>query len=489
MRHTAVPPHDGRVLQLLILPAVYWAGAKASLAFAVMPEVLVTIWIPNGIMLAALFHYQWRRFVWFAALIVTAEVVADYATFPPAEAALFGAINLLEVSVAYLLLRRWQFDPRFAAPRDIANFVIAAPLVSALLAACAAAGVYHSFARDAADFSTYVRIWWFSDGLGLLIFTPLALSLWPPGARMNGAATRLRWFDVAALCGSLAVLIPFLLSRQRMFHGLTVRSFLLLPPLLYAAARFSVRTMAAIVAVTAMLVLFAVENGQQPFGDVPILETVTSAQELIIVMSTMSLGIAALLSQQRANVRELETRVADRTAALTRANTELHQLAVTDPLTGLLNRRALFELLRREMARQQRYEYPLALIMIDIDHFKLVNDRHGHAAGDAVLQAVATTCASLLRSSDTIARYGGEEFVIVAPEADLASARQLAERLWTAVRLTDIPVGALSVHVTASFGVAMLQRDDREPEPLLRRADEALYAAKAAGRDRVVVAA
>lgn len=475
-------------MQLIVLPAIYLAGAKLSLAFAVMPQALVMIWIPNAVMLAALFHYRWRRFAAFAAAIVVVEVVADHATFPVAEAMLFGVINLLEVSLAYLLLTRWRFDPRFATPFDIAKFVIAAPLVAALLSAWAAAGVYRLFRDGEAAFLESLRIWWFSDGLGLLILTPFVLGLWPPGVRDDEPRIPLRWYDLVALCGALGILIPFMFAHQRVFYGVTVRAFLLLLPLLYAAARFSVRTTTAFVAVSALLVLFVVESGQQPFGDLPMIETVISAQEMIAVMTTISLGIATLLSQQRATMRVLESRVADRTAALTRANDELRQLAVTDALTGLLNRRAMFDVLEREMSRQQRYEHPLALIVCDIDHFKLVNDQWGHAAGDLVLRHVASICTAVLRDADAMARYGGEEFVIIAPETDEASARQLAERLRVAVRSAETPVGDRSVRVSASFGVAMRHREDSEVGQLLRRADDALYEAKRAGRDRVVVA-
>lgn len=108
-------------------------------------------------------------------------------------------------------------------------------------------------------------------------------------------------------------------------------------------------------------------------------------------------------------------RVQSRTAELSAANARLEELAVTDSLTGLANRRALFGLLQREIDRAHRHRHDLAVIMFDIDQFKLVNDRHGHAAGDAVLRHIAAVTARVIRSTDTLARYGGEEFVLVAP--------------------------------------------------------------------------
>jgi diguanylate cyclase (GGDEF)-like protein len=470
---------------LILVPVLFYIGAKLSLALAVAPEV-VMLWIPNSVLLAALLHYRWRRYFYFAALVIVAEIAADYPTFSLAQAVLFGAINLLEVTIAYLLLRRWRFDPRFTTPNDIAKFVIAAPVISAFLSACAAAATYDYFRDPGASFFEILRVWWLSDGLGLLILTPLVLSLWPPVPGDVQQRARLYWYDAAALAVALAIMVAFAFSYQRTFHGVTIRSFLLIPPVLYAAVRFNVRTAAAVVAAVAALILYTTKNGQQPFGNLSIRETVTSAQELIFVISTMALSIAALLSQHRANTRQLEARIQDRTAELSAANRQLQELAVTDSLTGLLNRRALFHLLRQEIERGQRYRHGLALITFDVDHFKEVNDRYGHAVGDVVLQHVAAITSQAIRQTDAMARYGGEEFVVVAPETDEAGALHLAERMRDALRTTDIAVDHATLRVMASFGVAMLRPDDKEPEQLLRRADRALYAAKAAGRDRVV---
>ena len=475
-----------RGIQVILVPVLFYLGAKLSLAFAVMPEVVVTLWIPNSILLATLLHYHGRRYALFAALIIAADIAADYPTFSLIEAALFGAINLLEVTIAYLLLRHWHFDPRFATPNDIAKFVMAAPVISAFTAACAAAATYSHFRGMETSFFEFLRLWWFSDGLGLLILTPLVLSLWPPVPGMANERVRLRWYDGVAMVLGLAILVAFAYSQQRILHGVTVRPFLLIPPVLYAAARFSMRTATMVVAAVTALLLYVIKNGQQPFGDLPIRETVISGQELIFVMSTMALGISALLTQHRANARQLEARIQDRTAELSTANRQLQELAITDPLTGILNRRALFDLMRREMDREKRHPHGLAVILFDIDHFKEVNDCYGHAAGDIVLQHVAVVTGRAVRNTDVIGRYGGEEFVLVAPETNEASALQLAERMREGLRSARIAVDHKELRVTASFGIAMLHPDDEQPEQVLRRADRALYAAKAAGRDRVV---
>jgi diguanylate cyclase (GGDEF)-like protein len=174
--------------------------------------------------------------------------------------------------------------------------------------------------------------------------------------------------------------------------------------------------------------------------------------------------------------------------------TELEHLRVTlteqatrDALTGVHNRRYLTETLDREFDRVRWEGEPLAAVMIDIDHFKAVNDVHGHAVGDRMLQRVAQEFAAAMRPGDTLARYGGEEFVVVLPGADAATAARRAEtwRELCAAIVLDTEKGPL--RLTLSAGVAAMGTDDT-PDALLSRADDALYAAKADGRDRVVTA-
>jgi diguanylate cyclase (GGDEF)-like protein/PAS domain S-box-containing protein len=163
------------------------------------------------------------------------------------------------------------------------------------------------------------------------------------------------------------------------------------------------------------------------------------------------------------------------------AEEEHRILASTDELTGVANRRAFAGKLEVEMARAKRYGSDLALIMYDIDHFKQVNDTYGHAVGDEVLKAVTETVKQNLRSVDTLARWGGEEFIILAPNADLDGARQLADKLNGAIGVSRL---AIVGPVTASFGVTVLASDD-DSTRLLKRVDDALYRAKEYGRNRV----
>ncbi len=165
---------------------------------------------------------------------------------------------------------------------------------------------------------------------------------------------------------------------------------------------------------------------------------------------------------------------------------EVQEQAITDSLTGFYNRRGFFTRGDRALVRAALEGRPLALIMLDIDHFKHINDRYGHAAGDAVLRAVAARCQANTRTSDLLARLGGDEFALLLPHASLALARQIAERIRAAVADNPITTATGVVAVTLSLGVALPADGDTGLEALLIRADNALYTAKAAGRNRVM---
>jgi two-component system, cell cycle response regulator len=165
----------------------------------------------------------------------------------------------------------------------------------------------------------------------------------------------------------------------------------------------------------------------------------------------------------------------------------LERLAYVDELTGLPNRRFLLRQLEAQLSRARRHGHDLAVVMVDADRFKALNDRHGHHAGDLALQAIAARLRERVRREDVVARVGGEEFVVVLPDTGADGAAPAAEDLRAAVAERPVDVGRRSVPLTISAGVAVWEGESLER--LLGRADGALYAAKAAGRDRVVAAA
>jgi diguanylate cyclase (GGDEF)-like protein len=173
---------------------------------------------------------------------------------------------------------------------------------------------------------------------------------------------------------------------------------------------------------------------------------------------------------------------------LARAHVELVQAGRTDPLTGCLNRRAFTQEAHAAVNNARMFSEPLAVLMLDIDRFKNVNDRHGHHIGDRVINHVVTTILGTIRETDTLCRMGGEEFAIMVPAETIPTACELAERVRAAIAASSLPLtedGSSSLSVTISIGVAELDATDASLYDVLGRADKALYNAKSAGRNRV----
>lgn len=178
--------------------------------------------------------------------------------------------------------------------------------------------------------------------------------------------------------------------------------------------------------------------------------------------------------------------ISHRELSLERSNIELQQLASTDSLTHVYNRRHFFSQSHAEFARAQRYDRELSVIMLDIDNFKCVNDRYGHAAGDMALVSLAECCRSIIRESDIVGRLGGEEFAVCCPEADIQGAKVIAERIRQQCEQTQLNYQDQTFTITVSLGVAQSAKTESNFESLIHKADKLLYTAKKRGRNCAV---
>jgi two-component system, cell cycle response regulator len=193
-------------------------------------------------------------------------------------------------------------------------------------------------------------------------------------------------------------------------------------------------------------------------------------------------------AQIEAMNRELEAKVDERTRELASANERLQELTFTDDVTGLYNQRYLFNRLDEEFRRARRHKDELAVMMIDIDHFKNVNDTHDHLFGSRVLKRLGECLKQAVRSIDQVVRYGGDEFCVVLPSTKLMDAVQIAERVRSHIEASDVGDHEDTCHVTISIGVAALVESNADsPRALLRAADKALYLAKSSGRNRIAI--
>ena len=230
------------------------------------------------------------------------------------------------------------------------------------------------------------------------------------------------------------------------------------------------------------IVPFLDETGR-PYQYVAIRSDITAIKESEEILKRGNEDLERLVHARTGELARINDNLLSEIEERKRIEMMLEQLAGTDSLTGLFNRRHFNTQLEVEMMRSQRFDLPLALILFDIDHFKKINDSHGHQAGDDVLKQLSEIVARNLRAYDVFARWGGEEFAILAPNCNPAGARQLSEKLRKHIGKHDFPgVG----NVTCSFGVACYHKGDM-PADLVSRADQVLYLAKSNGRNRVEV--
>ena len=309
---------------------------------------------------------------------------------------------------------------------------------------------------------------------------------------------------ILSAAGALGV-APFAVMRWvggdwpiAMIDTVIVSAFILLGTYIYRSRKVRVASLLlAVLCVTGTLVTVQMRGPQQVYCAYPTLMTcfyLIRPREAIALTLTMS---AILFAQLIDVVTPFQVVTIIVTIVVTsafafafsvlnnRQQDQLLRLATRDPLTGAGNRRAFLGKLAEVIAQFERARTPSSLIMLDVDHFKQINDAHGHSAGDEILRRIAHRIASRIRCTDSLYRLGGEEFVVVIDGKGIETAGLLAEQLRERIEATDIVPG---MSVTVSFGVAEI-REHESHERWLHRADEALYAAKRSGRNRVWIAA
>lgn len=312
-----------------------------------------------------------------------------------------------------------------------------------------------------------------SNGLGMLLILPLALALLTPGMRQSLAKTETLL---------VASALPFVMTLPRLF---ILQEYLVLPLLAWMALKSKMAGVALGMTIVGITTAIMIHYGLNPLGMLQANLALTTLGAYILCVSIPMLVLGTALDQLDEQNAHLEQIVSARTTALVEANAELQALAHHDPLTGAANRRYFIEETEKNILRAQRYEEPLCICILDIDHFKAINDQYGHGMGDQVLKQLATLCQSLLRESDLFARWGGEEFVILLPGVDIHEALQVADKLRMAVASSPIRFGQLQIAVSFSAGVAQC-RANEDLDSMLSRADQGLYRAKASGRNRVL---
>lgn len=315
-------------------------------------------------------------------------------------------------------------------------------------------------------------LWWtLFTTLGLGLVMVLIRSGW--SLRLKDPSLTQFQIRYALLCSAVAYVIlgqarsitPAILSLIVMFgsfgaFGMSPRKILI--NMAYALLVFGVA--------------FVVVRSMNEPRFLPALEAAHAAMIILVLLGSTFVAV---------RMQQIKHRLVQKKHALAKALEHISHLAKHDELTGLANRRHMLERMEAERLRSHRTGRPLLLALLDLDHFKNVNDTHGHAAGDQVLQAFVGGVQAMVRGTDVLARWGGEEFVLMLPETDAAGAEELLEHLRHAVQTLEVPVDGQTLRITVSIGLAA-GRPGETVAQTLDRADQAVYQAKAWGRNRVV---
>jgi len=446
-----------RLALLFGLAAIYYFAARLGLRFAFINSSVTTIWPPAGIALAAFVLLGYR--VWPA--ILGAAFLANYTTTGVVVPSIGIAIgNTLEGLLAAYLVNRFARGGRvFDRVGDILRFTLLAALVSTTVSA--SIGVLSLVLGGLASLEDAPRIWltwWLGDAVGDIVIAP-ALIIWI-GVKPAPSWTRRKLIEgIALLLVTVAVAYAtFGGVFPARHYPLTV---LLWPVMIWVAFRFGPREAATLMLVISATAIARTLAGVGPFS-------VYARNESLVLLQVWT-GITAVTSLVLAAVVALQRDIQG----------TWRELAVTDPLTGLANHRQLVNALEGEIKRSRRTAQPLAVVLLDLDGLKLINDRYGHLAGSLAIRRVAEALLGSCRATDTAARFGGDEFALVLPETGEAAAwhvaRGVADRL-----ATDAEKPNLSI----SVGVAVYPSHGETVEALLNAADVALYETKERRKSR-----
>ena len=451
---TTLSPRARQVATYVALAVLYIVAGKLGLRMAFVRPGGTPVWLPAGIALAAFLTLGGRVWpaIYVGAFLVNVTTAGGGGFIP----SLFIATgNTWEGLIgAYLVQRFANGRQAFDHPRDVLRYTVFAALGSTLIAATfGATSLALSGGERWAHFGTVFITWWLGDAGGIFVVAPLILL-----ATTNYG---IKW-DLRRIIEAGALAATCVLAAEVVFGRLFPTSsvdyplsFLPMPVFIWAAFRFDRRGATVAVALVYTIAVFGTLHGYGPFARFSRSGALIFLEVFTCISAVTALVLAAVVLERR------------------RVEDQLRMLAVSDPLTGLANYGHLVDVLEGEVQRSLRTERPFAVLFLDMDHLKMINDRYGHLVGSRCLWRVAEALRKACRSIDTAARYGGDEFALVLPEAEEAAAELVANRVAELLAAdTQQPL------VSVSSGIASFPKDGDSAEALLNTADRMLYEAK-----------
>ena len=440
-------------------------------------EGVATIWLSNGIIFGLLITQPPRRWLPYFVAGLVADTMADV-LYGDSFSLAFGVslANSVEVVTSALVLTCLFGTPfDLSRRRPLIGFLLVSVLGATALTSSLGA-TWMNFCFPATPWFATFRTWWLGDMLGMAVLAPTVIILQRPAAY-----SMLRPREL--LRTTLVLLVPLVVVVLVFTHQTDPLIFFLMPALLLVAFRLGYPgTVLAIVLVTLLSIGFTVK-GHGPLmliaGPHMLLRRVVVAQVFAAVSIFTMFPVAALLEEKDA----LKT-------SLAASEVRYRELALSDELTGLANRRAFNLRMAEGWEAAMASQSSLGLLLLDADHFKQYNDVFGHLQGDNCLRLLAGVIAATLKGCGAMpARYGGEEFAVLLPGADVEGARQVAEAIRAAILAKQVPhpTGPSGIQTVSIGAAAMKPQPGATSNMLIKRADEALYCAKLGGRDRVAV--
>lgn len=452
----------GRLALLsLFLAVLYYALGALTLWLAAEFGIVTSLVFPaEGVALAFCILFGPRVAV---GILLGQFLLALTSGLSIPAASIVASVNMVEGIIGVLVFRYLRLSPSLSRPRDcLGIFLLIVVLLQPLSASGGLFAHWIEGSIPPGGFQSLWVSWWMGNAVGQLIFTPLLLTWFHPSRK-------------AGFAGLLAIAGTILAAWGALFLGPFIKldsiSTLVItyPLLISIGIHASVSNTARANAVLALSIVWLGGFGLGPFEPLSMAARYKYIGFIAVTASGLSMLIASMFAQHRRLIEQL------------------HKLSYIDSLTGISNRAHFIEGAEAMVLRAQTEKRPLAVLMMDFDHFKKVNDTFGHAVGDKVLQFVAAICLANIRKGDIIGRLGGEEFAIVFPDTTLAEATKIAERLRSAISATGIPArDGIEINQTVSMGITDLQREDTF-QVALNRADQLLLQAKRRERNRIVV--
>ncbi|VXC42479.1 GGDEF domain-containing protein [Sphingomonas sp. 8AM] len=453
---------------------LYFCAAAATIHLTSNGRDIAAIWPANAILLAFLLLDKEPHWLTTLSAGFFGNVVANYLTRGTLSAPLlYSVANVIEIAIAAKLIGASSaMGGLLQSTKNSLRFLAAAGVIAPGVSGLIGAGT--AFLVFGEPIGQSFLVWVLSDGLGLIVFTPVVLAVFR-GEFITcfRGRTWLQRFETIALlsCTALIAYGVFFIAARPML-------FVLFPPILFVTFRVGRLGTKAAVVIVALIGGIATMSTH---GPIAILADGAVAQALLFqaflgVLLVTCLPIAAEVTER-----------ARLTAALAEHDREMMKQATTDPLTGLLNRGGFRSMVASAFDNRDEKQ-PISLIAVDLDYFKSINDCWGHEVGDLALRHLASVLKAEVGPMDVIGRPGGDEFLILLPASDLHEASVVGQRIATAIRREPLSIDQTSVTLLSlSIGVAAASPNDQFVD-LARRADGALYAAKKAGRNAIRLA-